>query len=631
MLAKPPLAKILVAEGVPATPRVYPSGTRPGDCRRRGVAAGVLPALYLLAAGLAWLGFTPTAQAFPLVDALTPSILAPTPGALGGALGEPNDLTAQIGPPGPFAGAPALGWNFTPRIGAQTSLNSNVLATHANPKWDWVNYLSPGLSVAANTDRITARFDYSPTLAIYARTPQLNYLSQNFTGNGSITFVPDLFYMDLRGLAGVQPRAGTGFGAAGVGTTGAAGAAGTPGTAGLPPNQLNQVATVGVTPYLLHRFSEYGTGKIGYSFNLTNQKPVTGFGSLPFIGSSSSSSTAANTLTPAQQQQLNQSGLVVPGQLNQTSTQITNQEVAQFQSGEFLGRFNNLTVASASQYSGSGTQSGYQNTLNNQLGYALTRQTTVFASIGYENISYSGTPPTRINDATWELGVTLTPNADSTITLGYGHQNGVDSVVVNGGYQVTPRFRVDVSYNTGIGNGLTQLQNNVAASDVNQYGYQVNALTGAPLFNASGVGGGTANLYRTKTFTASATLNLDRDVFAVSGYLSEQQLLATGPVGGGGGAGIAANTSSTTGQATWTHALSSSWSSILSGSYTTQPSQSAVVPGNQTTLSANLTLQYQIDPTLTASAQYAYYDRNSPFTFLSFTQSVFLLGLTKTF
>ena len=568
----------------------------------------------LLAAGMAGgIGVTEQAQAFPLMDALTPSILAPSLNAPG----ELTDLTTQIGPPGLFAGAPSPGWTFTPRIGAQTSYNSNVFATHNDPRWDWVNYVTPGLTVTGNTDRVTARFDYAPTLAIYARSPSLNYLAQNFTGNGSITFVPDLFYMDVRGLAGVQPRNGTGFGATGAGGPGA--------TTGLPPNQLSEVATVGITPYLLHRFGEYGTGKIGYSFNGSNQKPVTGFGTLPFIGSSS---TSTSTLTPAQQQQLNQSGLVGSGLLNQTSNQITNQEIAQFQTGEFLGRFNNLTIASANQYSGSGsTRNGYQNFLSNQLGYAVTRQITVYGSVGYENIHYDGVPATNINGGTWQVGTTLIPNADSTITIGYGHQYGVDSLIVNGSYQVTPRFRVSVSYNTGIGNGLTQLQNNVAVSDVNQYGYLVNALTGAPLFNAAGLAGSNNNLYRTKTFTGSAQLSLDRDIVVAALYVTDQQLLGTTQAA----SGIAANTTSTTGTASWTHELSSALSSIVSGSYTTQPSQSAIVPGTQTTINANLILQYQINPTLTANAQYAYYERSSPFTFLSFTQNVFLLGIIKTF
>ncbi len=596
----------------------------------RSGAAAPLQAFFLLAAGTAcWFAGTEQAEAFPLTDALTPSILAPptegTTGAPGTTTGttpgvstEPTDLTAQIGPPGTFSGAPSPGWTFTPRIQAQTSYNSNVLATHSDPRWDWVNYITPGLTIQGNTERVQARFDYAPTLGLYARTPNLNFLGQNFTGNGSIAFVPDLFYMDVRGVAGVQPRNGSGFGNSALGAPGA--------STGLPPTQLTQAASASITPYLLHRFEDYGTGKIGYSFNASNNRPVTGFGTLPFIGSSGSASSISSA-SAAQQAALNQfnnSGL-----LDQSSNLITNQEIAQFETGEFLGRFKNLTIASGNQYGGNtSTQNGYQYTFNNQLGYAVTRQITVFGALGYENIHYQGVPPTNINDMTWQVGTTLLPNADSSITLGYGHQYGIDAFLVNGAYQVTPRFRVSVSYNTGIGNGLSDLQNNVAISDVNQYGYQVNALTGAPLFNSAGVVGSNSNLYRSKTLSATATLTLDRDVITASVFVSDQQLLATTQAN----AGLStASSTSTTAQGSWTHELTPVLSSIVSAAYTTQPSQSTAVSGTQTTLNANLILQYQFSNTLTGSAQYAYYERDSPFTILSFTQNVFLLGLTKTF
>ncbi len=581
----------------------------------------------LLAAGTGcWLGATGQAQAFPITDALTPSILAPqvtgadqtvgqtTDQTTGQPAGQPTDLTSQVGVPGIFAGVPEPGWTFTPRVALQTGYNSNALATHNNPSADWVNYLTAGLTVRANTDRVKGQFDYAPTLGLYARNSSLNYLAQTFSGNGSITFVPDLFYMDLRGFAGVQPRNGAGFGSTGTGT----GASVT----GLPPNQLNQTSSFSVTPYLMHRFGEYGTGKIGYSFNSSNSRPVTGFGTLPFIGTSSSS-VPTSSLSPTAQAQLSQNGI-----LNQNYNTITNEEVAQFQTGEFLGRFNNLTIATGNQYTGSATtNNGYQYTFNNQLGYAVSRRITVFGALGYEDIHYQGIPPTNINDATWQVGAKLTPNEDSTITLGYGHQYGINAFFANAGYQVTPRLRVNVSYNTGIGNGLTQLQNNVSVSDVDQYGYQVNALTGAPLFNATGLFGSNSNLYRTKTFTGSATLNLDRDVIMISAYVSEQQLLATSQAV----TGARANTTSTTGYASWTHQLWPSLTSIVSGSYTTQPSQAAALSGSQTTVTANLTFQYQFNPTLTGSAQYAYYERNSPVTLLSFTQNVFLLGISKSF
>ena len=547
----------------------------------------------------AWLGWIGAAQALPLTDALNPSMVAPfsTP--------DPNatDLTPFLGPQGPFSGVIPPGYAFTPRLSGQTGYNSNVLATPSNPRWDWVNYLTPGIAVTANTLRVQARLDYAPTLGIYARTPGQNFLGQNFTGNAQVTAVENLLYVDLRGFAGVQPRNGAGFG----GTTGVGGAGfnNTSAGLGLPLNQLTQSTSFAVTPYMLHKFGDIGTLKIGYSLSESSSSPVTGFGSVPFFSSSSSG-------------------------LANNSNLVTNQEVLEFRTGEILGRVNNLFTINANQYSGSGASNGgYQNFIVNRLGYAVTRQVTVFGEIGAEDIHYNGVPPTRINDAIWQVGTELTPNADSSFSIGYGHKFGTDSVEANGAFQATQRLRVAANYSTGIGNDLSQLQSTVAVSDLNYQGGLVNADTGAPLFSSIGSAGSNNNLYRTSTLSGSATLALDRDIVSVSISQYDQTLLATAP-GSPTGAGNGNSSNGYSGQANWTHQLSSLWTSITSLYYGTQQSFNGS-SGNQNTFSAHLTLQYQVTETLTLSGQYGYYQRDSPVLPLNFNQHVALIGFTKTF
>ena len=552
-----------------------------------------------LLGGAAWIGWFGTAHALPLVDALNPSQVAPFSAATDATA---TDLTPFLGPPGPFSGVVPPGYTFTPRIGGQTGYNSNVLSTPSDARWDWVNYLTPGITVTANTSRVQARLDYAPTLGIYARTPGQNFLGQNFTGNAQVVAIENLFYIDMRGFAGVQPRNGAGFGGTsgfgGSGTTGSAGV-------GLPLNQLTQSTSFAITPYLLHRFGDIGTAKLGYSLSESTSTPVNGFGSVPFFSSSTSG-------------------------LSNNSNLVTNQEVFQFQTGEILGRVNNLFIINANQYSGSGASNGgYQNFISNRVGYALTRQITVFGEIGYENIHYNGTPPTRIDDGTWLVGTQLTPDPDSTLSIGYGHKYGIDSVQASGSYQVTSRLRLAGSYSTGIGNDLSQLQNTVAVSDVNQQGGLINANTGEPLFTATGTAGSNNNLYRTTSLTGSATLALERDIITLSVSQYDQTVLATTP-GSQTGLGNGNSSNGYSGQANWTHELSPDLTSIATVYYGSQQNFNGGA-GNQTSFSARGTLQYQLTATLTLMAQYAYFQRESPVALLNFNQHLALIGFNKTF
>ena len=567
----------------------------------RGARKAPVASWILVATG--WFGWMGIAHAFPLTDALNPSLVVPSADPVANTV--VTDLTPYLGAPGPFSGVAAPGFTFTPRISGQTGYNSNVLSSPTSPRPDWVNYLSPGIAVVANTSRIEARLDYSPTLGIYARTPSQNFLGQNFTGNGQVTVLEGLAYVDLRGYAGVQPRNGAGFGGtSGLGGSGA-GFNNSSSGLGLPLSQLSQQTSFSITPYLLHKFGDIGTLKIGYSLTESTSTPVNGFGAIPFFSTGSSG-------------------------LSGNSHLVTNQEVIQFQSGEILGRVNDLFIINANQYSGSGVSNGgYQNFVSDRVGYALTRQVTVFGEIGVEDIHYNGIPPTRINDGTWLVGTQLTPTADSTMSIGYGHKYGIDSLEANGAYQITPRFRVALNYSTGIGNELSQLQNTVAVSDLNQQGGLVNALTGAPLFTSVGTAGSNNNLYRSKSLTGSATLALDRDILTLSVSQYDQTVLATAP-GSPVGLNTGNSSSGYSARAGWTHELSSLLSSIADIYYGTQQNFNGT-SGSQNSFSAHLTLQYQLTETLTISGQYGYYQRDSPVSALNFNQHLALIGFNKTF
>src|SRR6202041_1400261 len=104
------------------------------------------------------------------------------------------------------------------------------------------------------------------------------------------------------------------------------------------------------------------------------------------------------------------------------------------------------------------SQSGHDDTATNQLNYVLNRAVTAFGSIGYEDIDYSGENSLAIHDITWQIGTTLTPNPRSTLTMSYGHQQGVNSANVSGLYELTARTSISVSYGQTLGTQLQSLQ-----------------------------------------------------------------------------------------------------------------------------------------------------------------------------
>ncbi len=49
-------------------------------------------------------------------------------------------------------------------------------------------------------------------------------------------------------------------------------------------------------------------------------------------------------------------------------------------------------------------------------------------------IVYNTTGGLNVNDLTWSVGTTLTPDPDTSLTVSYGHLNGYNSLSVNGHY-----------------------------------------------------------------------------------------------------------------------------------------------------------------------------------------------------
>jgi uncharacterized protein (PEP-CTERM system associated) len=541
------------------------------------------------------------AAAFPASDPSNPSAVSSTPTP------SESDLHHQLQLQSGFGAAAAAGggWTISPQISGQEMFTDNVLQSPTNRRWDLITVVTPGISVFGDVPNAQLRLNWAPQFRMDARTPSQNGITQQLVGTGLFTVIPDEFFVDARAVAGATPTA-SGFGALGLGVTPQLNPAlGGIGTVGLSKQNQTQSNSFSVSPYLLHRFGETGTAKLGYEFN-------------------QSSFTNRSSLIP----------LFFPtGGTSQHST--VSQEVAQFETGERFAPFRDLVVANSSQGSGSGVnRNSSQNTFVNRLGYAVNREINVYGELGYESLRFGGTPPTRINDAVWGFGTTLTPNPDSQITIGYGHKNGANSIQLDASYALTTRTRISARYNTGLQSDLQNIQSQLDLASLDSTGNVVDSQTGAPLFIGNGALGVQSGLFRTKTLTITASTVLDRDQISVSLQFTQQTTVATAPTSFATSPfsipppPVGATSQAKTGFVNWAHQFSEDLTLNSSISYSTSH---VATTGTQQSVGANVSLQYLISQTLATSMRYAYFDRISPTPGQSIYQNLFIVGISKQF
>lgn len=571
-----------------------------------------------------------SAVAFPLIDP-TNQDQVPT----GTELASPDaqDLQHQLQLADGLAAPAGGGWTVLPRLDAQELLTDNVLQQHAPRQWDLVTYLSPGIGVAADLPRLQLTFDFAPTLAVYAHAGSLNALTQQLTGIGLVTVVPDLAYVDVRALSGVHSLYG---GIGGLGTIGASPTAINTAAASIPSlagnsiglNKDNEVQTssFAISPYLLRRFGDYGTGKLGYSLAVTRSDQLTGFFSTPF-----------------------------PAGGGNGQTQVTNEELAHYDTGDFLGSIQNgfdvdLRQSNASTDAGfvtgttgvpgvTNTTTSTREVVTDQVNYRINRAVTVFVSGGHENITYSGIGLRPIDDLTWSVGTTLTPNPDSLLTVSYGHHDGYNAFSANGYYAVTARTTLTVSYASTLGTQLENLQGQLNQAATSSSGSLVNAQTGGPLFGATNALGVQDGVFRTDTLTLGGQMTWERDVLSASLFLTKQTQAGqfqTGQAQAGliqAGSSNGATSTSKTASVQWIHQLRPDLTLSGAVAFSRQEQAAGILlnPGTSNSVAASVALQHQISDTVGVSLRYSLFDRQSAVAAYSVYQNILILAISKTF
>ncbi len=464
--------------------------------------------------------------------------------------------------------------------------------------------------------------------------------------------VPESLYVDLRALSGVHSIYGGLGGAGALGTPAGAGATAQSAIPILGGNALgltrdNEVQTTsfGISPYLLQSFGDWGSAKVGYSFNVTRSATLSGFASSP-----------------------------IPTGGNNGQTLITNEGTAHFATGpimQFLQNSIDLDVLSGTTTTDAdgslvpgifilnpnGTVTGFSAppgrstfsrvVVTDTISYAVSRSLTLFVSGGHEDIVYSNqalsginptlgangalepnflyadVPGTSIHGMTWRFGGTWTPNPDSSLTLSYGHQNGFNSFSANGYYQATPRTLLNVSYDSTLGTQLEFVQNQLNLAANNGSGTLVNGLNGGGLFGANNALPYQNGVFRTDTLTMGSTTLLDRDIIFLNLLFAKQTT---------SGAGSSSGTSRG-GSATWLHQLQPETIVSASVAYSTQDQASfpGVSANKSSSIVASLAWQRQISDTVSVNLRYSYLARRSDTAAFDMYQNLLILGISKTF
>lgn len=585
-----------------------------GDTQRSRADASRLRVISLAAA--VTLTGSGAASAFPLIDP-TDQNLVPQGTEL--ATPDAQDLQHQLQIANGLAPPAGGGWTFVPSLSYQEMLTDNVQQEHSPRQADLVTYFAPGFNLAGDMPRVTLTLDWSPTLAIYAEDSSLNALTQQLNGIGTITLVPDLAYVDVRAIAGVQSAYG---GIGGLGTVGASTSATAQTTAptlagnsqGLTRSNEVQTGSLGISPYVLGHFGDWGTGRLGESLNVSRSASLSGFASSP----------------------------IPTGGIN-GQTLISNEQTAHFVTGDNLQRFQDAidvdllqdqTTADPGSINGT-TGSILQNTTNststrdtvsNTITYAVDRSLSVFASGGHEDIVYTGANAQSIHDLTWNLGATLTPNPDSQLTVSYGHQSGFNSFTANGYYAVTARTMLSLSYGSTLGTQLEYLQNQLNLATTGPNGGLVSGQNGGQVFGATNALAVEDGVFKTTTFTLGSQTALDRDIVSFN-------LLLTTQTSTTGASSSSSSTTSKTIQANWVHQMQPDMTlnAALSLSFQDQGLQNNLNPGNSTSVVASVAWQDQISETVSISLRYSFLQEQSSTTAFNITQDLLIFGLTKTF
>jgi uncharacterized protein (PEP-CTERM system associated) len=260
------------------------------------------------------------------------------------------------------------------------------------------------------------------------------------------------------------------------------------------------------------------------------------------------------------------------------------------------------------------------------LGYALTRSVTALASFGYDDIHYAGTPPYNYTGPQWSVGAHWVPNPDSSITVTYGSQQGVQSAQLDASYAVTARTRVFARYSEGLTTGLEQLLNGMNGSSLDTAGNPM--VNGVPVQLNNSFYGVQNNLAQVTDASVTVTTLLERDAISITfSHQQSHQITAAYAAANAGNP----NSTGWYGMLTWQRSL---WPDLNASAFVQWGTNQGLQTGtgqNSDTLVFSLNLSYVVSRTVNAYAQYSWTRQNNPGAALTLPSNLIVIGARKTF
>jgi uncharacterized protein (PEP-CTERM system associated) len=516
------------------------------------------------------------APALGMGSGLTPpgigygSSILPSTG-FGGSLGNIRDFVNT-----PLTRGGTRMFTFDNSVQVQAGYIDNVqgVASSQKPQGSLELRVTPNFNVAAEGRRTQVSLNYSPTLYYYPQVDSESRIDQSLNGRSHTELVSQTAFLDLSAFAGQTSNNNiNGQNSSTVASR----------------QDRTQIYNFSANPYLVHDFGTTGSGRLDYSIadtitqgtnngnNNGNNSPFNAFGS------------SGNSRT------------------------ITQTEGASFSTGEDFGRFNHTVALRGTQYSGTGSlNDGHRNTATYDIAYAYSRFITFTGEVGYEDLFYSGVTtngvvtslPYHLEAPLGSVGIRVTPNADSSVSLSYGYVDGGTSFTLDGTYKPTARTVIYANSSSGVTTNAQQIQNYASGTQVTQNGTVIDPRTGAPVQYSNNNLSNSAQVYRLTSTSLTGALLLTRDTFTVTLAHTDQSSVGGGQQQSSG--------SSTSGSLGWQHDLSESVSTsanVQYGVYKTNNSGG----NNQSnpTLSGSATLTKVFTERLSGTANYNYYTYNN--------------------